>query len=85
MFLSDGSMVAISALAPKSIDPRGGGERVSTWLEEDETIYNTYKPRARRWLNAKQTSNKFLAKVIDKEEVFWFKHYSYMPRDITNP
>lgn len=40
---------------------------------------NTYKPQVRRWLNAKQVPNKFLAKFIDKG-VFFLRPYSYTPR-----
>lgn len=46
---------------------------------------NTYMPRPWRWLNVKQALNKSLAKVIDKEEAFCFRSYSYMPRGIKRP
>lgn len=39
-----------------------------------------YKPLAWRSLNAKQASNKPPVKVIDKEDAFCFKPYSYTPR-----
>lgn len=42
---------------------------------------NTYKPRTWRWLNAKQATNKSFAKVIDKNEAFCFRPYSYTPQD----
>lgn len=46
---------------------------------------NTYKPRAWIWLNSKQATNKSLAKVIDKEERFCFRPYSYTPQGIMKP
>lgn len=48
-------------------------------------LSNTYKPRAWRWLNTKQASNKSLVKLIDKEEGFCFSPCSYTLPDITNP
>lgn len=72
-------MEQFSVVAPKTDGvPRGGGQggNVFRWLEEDETIC-TYKPRAWRWLNTKQASNKSMEKVIDKAEAFCFRPYSY--------
>lgn len=43
---------------------------------------NSYKPSAWRWLNSKQVSIKYLAYVIDNEEVFCFRPYSYNPPGI---
>lgn len=40
----------------------GGGDTAG-WLQRNEAL-NTHKPRALRWLNAKQAANEFLAKVI---------------------
>lgn len=46
---------------------------------------NTYKPQPLKWQKAKHTSNKSIEKVIDKENAFGFKPYSYTPPGIARP
>lgn len=46
---------------------------------------NTHKPRVWRWLNAKESANKCLFKVLNKEESFCFQPYSYTPPGIMKP
>lgn len=45
---------------------------------------NSYKQRAWRWANAKQSSNKILSGVIEVEKICNFKAYTYAPRGISN-
>lgn len=46
-------------------------------------LLKIYKPRAWKWLNAKHASNKSLAKVIDRDETFYFRPYVYTAKGIT--
>lgn len=46
---------------------------------------NSYKTLAQRWLNAEEAAHKYVARVIDKDEGFWFRPYSYTHRGITKP
>lgn len=48
-------------------------------------LSHTHKPRSWRLFNAKQASNKSLEKVIDKEDIFFFRSYSYTNRAIMKP
>lgn len=48
--------------------PNGGGSVPDS--SRQRRLFNTYKSQARRWINAKQASNKSLVKVINKEDPF---------------
>lgn len=59
----------------------GGGNHFSR-IEEVEGL-RCIQASGVWWLNVKQAASKFLAEVVDKEQVFYFRPYSYTPKGIT--
>lgn len=62
----------------------GDGGGVFGQLERDDTIQRL-QASSLKLAKCKQTSNKSLAKEIGKDDTFFFKLYSYIPRGITKP
>lgn len=73
------------ALAPKQIDgvPDSWYGWNDDWLCEEVDTKDSYKPRVQGWEEVTHAIHKSLAKIIDEEKSYSFRHYAYTPRGLS--